>query len=54
MSGRSTLTIAEVLGGGGIGSTVPEPASWALMIFGFGLVGATLRNRRGTMATVAA
>jgi hypothetical protein len=25
---------------------VPEPASWALMIAGFGLVGATLRSRR--------
>ena len=25
---------------------VPEPASWALMIAGFGLVGATLRRRR--------
>ena len=27
----------------------PEPASWALMISGFGLVGATLRQRRRTM-----
>ncbi|MBS0361220.1 MAG: PEPxxWA-CTERM sorting domain-containing protein [Proteobacteria bacterium] len=25
---------------------VPEPASWALMIAGFGLAGATLRRRR--------
>lgn len=26
---------------------VPEPATWAMMILGFGLVGATLRRRRG-------
>ncbi|WP_243445868.1 PEPxxWA-CTERM sorting domain-containing protein [Polymorphobacter arshaanensis] len=26
--------------------TVPEPASWALMIAGFGMVGAGLRRRR--------
>lgn len=26
---------------------VPEPSSWALMISGFGLAGATLRRRRG-------
>lgn len=28
------------------GSTVPEPQSWALMMVGFGLVGATLRRRK--------
>jgi hypothetical protein len=27
-------------------SPVPEPATWALMIMGFGLAGATLRRRR--------
>lgn len=32
-------------------AAVPEPASWALMIGGFGLVGATLRRRRVTMTT---
>jgi hypothetical protein len=25
---------------------VPEPASWAMLISGFGLVGATARRRR--------
>lgn len=30
--------------------TVPEPASWALMIGGFGLVGAALRRRRAAFA----
>ena len=29
---------------------VPEPASWALMIGGFGLAGATLRRRRTASA----
>ena len=34
-------------------ASVPEPASWALLIGGFGLTGAALR-RRGIMAPVAA
>lgn len=29
-------------------SAVPEPATWAMMIFGFGMVGAVARNRRRT------
>lgn len=29
---------------------VPEPATWALMILGFGLAGATLRRRRAAFA----
>jgi len=33
---------------------VPEPASWALMILGFGGVGATLRRRRSAPALAAA
>lgn len=41
-------------GGCGLGevafevTTVPEPAAWALMIAGFGAVGATLRRRRAS------
>ncbi|VXC86980.1 PEPxxWA-CTERM sorting domain-containing protein [Sphingomonas sp. 8AM] len=31
----------------GITGAVPEPATWAMMILGFGLVGAALRQRRG-------
>jgi hypothetical protein len=34
------------------GSTVPEPASWALLMIGFGLVGAVMRRRK--MAVTAA
>ena len=30
----------------GLGGAVPEPATWAMMIAGFGLVGATLRDTR--------
>lgn len=29
---------------------VPEPGAWALMILGFGVVGATMRRRRAAMA----
>jgi hypothetical protein len=32
------------------GGGVPEPASWALMIAGFGLAGAALRRRRAAVA----
>jgi hypothetical protein len=31
---------------------VPEPASWAMLIFGFGLVGAVARRRAGTQMKV--
>lgn len=32
------------------GSTVPEPASWAMLIAGFGLVGAAMRRRKAALA----
>lgn len=35
--------------GGGV-SGVPEPATWAMMITGFGLAGATIRRRRLPLA----
>ena len=34
-------------------STVPEPASWAMMIGGFGAVGGTLRRRNRKVAVFA-
>jgi choice-of-anchor A domain-containing protein len=37
------------LAGGGL--AVPEPGVWALMILGFGAVGAQLRRRRAALAT---
>ena len=36
------------------GAAVPEPASWMMMITGLGLVGAATRNRRRSLAAVAA
>jgi hypothetical protein len=33
-----------------VGGGVPEPSSWAMLIAGFGLIGATLRRRRAAMA----
>ena len=36
-----------------IATAVPEPASWAMMIFGFGAVGGALRSARRRKTTVA-
>lgn len=37
--------------GSGIGAAVPEPATWAMMILGFGGIGSILRRRRPALAT---
>lgn len=42
---RANFTLTQMPAG------VPEPASWALMIGGFGMTGAMLRRRRTTVAT---
>ncbi|WP_374660127.1 PEPxxWA-CTERM sorting domain-containing protein [Phenylobacterium sp.] len=34
----------------GVQTGVPEPATWAMMITGFGLAGAAIRRRRGALA----
>lgn len=50
VAGRDFCTVGVDCGGGG----VPEPSSWALMLLGFGGLGAMLRRRRGqTRATFA-
>ena len=40
--------VGEVTFDGSVTAGVPEPASWALLIAGFGMVGGTLRSRRRT------
>ena len=42
-TGYDNITFGSDTPGGG---TVPEPATWGLMIAGFGLVGASMRRRR--------
>lgn len=42
----STLTISAVAAAG----AVPEPATWAMLITGFGVVGGSMRARRRTTA----
>ena len=40
----------DLIRAAGFGVAVPEPATWALMIMGFGLAGAGLRRRRTAIA----
>lgn len=46
----------NALGGSFLSTTagVPEPATWGLMLGGFGIAGAAMRRRRATIATVTA
>jgi hypothetical protein len=52
--GPFTIQLSDGFGGGinlpGAGASVPEPASWALMVIGFGGLGAALRRRREGLA----
>ena len=46
-----TLSGAFLIAGENVsGAVVPEPASWALLIAGFGLTGAVMRRRRAAIA----
>lgn len=45
-SGKFLTALASDGGGGSNPGVIPEPASWAMMIMGFGLVGAAARRRR--------
>ena len=38
----------------GVGPVIPEPATWAMMIMGFGGIGAMLRHRRHRLAAASA
>lgn len=48
VTGNSHLWTVET-----VTPTIPEPAAWALMLLGFGLVGVTLRQRRGAAVVTA-
>ena len=52
-SGDITQTFDGVAVLGSVGGGVPEPASWALMIAGFGLVGSAMRRRARIQVTYA-
>ncbi len=45
-SGLFLSSVAGPIDPGGGGGGVPEPATWAMMILGFGLAGAAIRSRR--------
>ena len=42
-------SITVTIGQGAVSGAVPEPAAWAMMIGGFGLIGGTMRRRRTTL-----
>ena len=49
----SEVALGQVRLGGIEGIAIPEPATWAMMILGFGGVGAMMRRRRGYLAFAA-
>ncbi|NIJ08219.1 hypothetical protein FHS31_001836 [Sphingomonas vulcanisoli] len=44
--GNTSLLLRETAMSADGGSAVPEPANWAMLIWGFGLVGAAMRHQR--------
>lgn len=50
VAGDAEGTIVASQGGVGVPAAIPEPGTWALMIGGFGLVGASLRRRTALRA----
>ena len=51
--GKATGSAAFNVGSVGVPSAVPEPATWAVIFFGFGAVGASIRSRRRQIAKIA-
>ncbi|PZQ63788.1 MAG: hypothetical protein DI570_07730 [Phenylobacterium zucineum] len=51
-AGRDSVGIDDITFALATPGGVPEPATWALMLGGFGLAGATLRVRRRAFAAV--
>ncbi|NJC34466.1 hypothetical protein GGR88_001980 [Sphingomonas jejuensis] len=49
-SGVPATAFIDLIFSEGYSSAVPEPASWAMMISGFGLVGAAVRRRKVAMS----
>jgi len=51
--GPSNLALDAIsVSGPSVGGSVPEPATWGLMLLGFGLMGATVRARRAPARSV--
>jgi PEP-CTERM motif len=46
----ATTSLVGALNSGPVGGGIPEPASWAMLMTGFGLVGAAMRRRAATAA----
>ena len=40
------VNITATVTGGTVGGAVPEPATWMMMLFGFGLVGSAARRTK--------
>ena len=51
--GQRTQSVSFVLDNLTIGNAVPEPATWAMMIVGFGLIGAAARRRQSVRTVTA-
>lgn len=48
LSGASTLTISRA----SVVAAVPEPATWTMMLLGFGAIGFSVRRRRSMVSTI--
>jgi hypothetical protein len=46
-------TASNIAGLAFLGGAVPEPSTWGMMLFGFGLVGSVLRRRRALATAIA-